>query len=129
MYFHCPSGGSVDINGRVDINQQQTFVATSGDGLRFRVTLEPLGPAYFRVFRWGEYYYAIVRAGIVLRSRDPRSPFEPGPTLIGSDSGRLLRHAAVDLRGDVLRVYYSRISDRPERILLSEARLTADWSK
>lgn len=129
MYFHCPSGGSVDSNGRVDINEQKTFLGTSGDGLRFRVDEQPLGPAYFRVFRWGDYYYAIVRAGIVLRSRHMRQPFQAGPTLIGADSGRLLRHAAVDLRGDVLRVYYSRIGDRPERILLSETRLAADWLK
>jgi len=26
MYFHCPSGGNVDSSGRVDINQQQTFL-------------------------------------------------------------------------------------------------------
>ena len=129
MYFHCPSGGSVDNNGRVDINEQKTFLGTSGDGLRFRVDAQPLGPAYFRVFHWGEYYYAIVRAGIVLRSHDMRSPFEQGPTLIGADAGRLLRHAAVDLRGDILRVYYSRIGDRPERILFSETRLTTDWLK
>lgn len=127
MYFHCPSGGNVDANGRVDINQQQTFLATSPDGLRFQVSPQPLGPAYFRVFRWGEHYYAVVRAGIVLRSRDMRSAFEPGPTLIPADAGRLLRHAAVELRGDVLRVYYSRIGDRPERILVSETRLTPDW--
>jgi hypothetical protein len=127
MYFHCPSGGQVDANGRVDINQQETFVASSSDGLRFRASPAALGPAYFRVFRWGDYYYAIVRAGVVLRSRDMRTPFEPGPTLIPADAGRLLRHAAVDLRGDVLRVYYSRIGDRPERILVSETRLTPDW--
>ena len=63
----------------------------------------------------------------MLRSRDMRAPFEPGPTLIPADAGRLLRHAAVDLRGDLLRVYYSRIGDRPERILVSETRLTPDW--
>ena len=129
MYFHCPSGGSVDRNGRVDIKEQRTFLGTSGDGLHFQAGEQPLGPAYFRVFHWGEYYYAIVRGGMVLRSRDMRSPFEPGPSLIDADSGRLLRHAAVDLRGDLLRVYYSRIGDRPERILLSETRLTADWLK
>jgi hypothetical protein len=95
---------------------------------RFSPASEPLGPAYFRVFRWGNYYYAIVRAGRVLRSHDQRSPFEPGPTLIDADAGRLLRHAAVDVRGDVLRVYHSRIGDRPERIRLSETRLTPDWS-
>jgi len=127
MYFHCPSGGKVDANGRVDINEQETFFATSSDGLRFRSSPTALGPAYFRVFRRGDYYYAIVRAGIVLRSRDMRTPFEPGPTLIPPDAGRLLRHAAVDVQGDLLRVYYSRIGDRPERILVSETRLTDDW--
>jgi FtsP/CotA-like multicopper oxidase with cupredoxin domain len=76
MYFHCPSGGSVDANGRVDINQQETFVAASSDGLRFRSLPTALGPAYFRVFRRGDYYYAIVRGGSVLRSRDIRTPFE-----------------------------------------------------
>lgn len=127
MYFHCPTGGQADANGRVDINQQETFLASSSDGLRFRASPTALGPAYFRVCRWGDYYYAIVRAGVVLRSRDMRAPFEPGPTLIPADAGRLLRHAAVDLRGDRLRVYYSRIGDRPERILMSEIHLTADW--
>jgi hypothetical protein len=128
MYFHCPAGGRLDAAGRVDIAEQKTFLATSTDGLRFSPAPQPLGPAYFRVFRWGNYYYAIVRAGVVLRSRDQRSPFEPGPTLIDADAGRLLRHAAVDVRGDVLRLYYSRIGDRPERILLSETHLTPDWS-
>jgi hypothetical protein len=124
MYFHCPAGST----GGVDIGQQKTFVAISRDGLRFASDTVPLGPAYFRVFRRGGYYYTIVRAGQLLRSRDMRSAFEPGPTLIPADSGRILRHAAVDLHGDVLRVYYSRIGDRPERILLSEARLSYNWS-
>jgi hypothetical protein len=127
MYFHCPSGGQVDANGRVDINQQETFIASSSNGLRFRASPIALGPAYFRVFRWGGYYYAIVRAGVVLRSRDMRAPFELGPTLIPDDAGRMLRHAAVDVRGDLLKIYYSRIGDRPERILVSETRLTPDW--
>lgn len=127
MYFHCPSGGKVGADGRVDINQQRTFLGTSRDGLRFEAGSEPLGPAYFRVFRWHDYWYSIVRGGSLLRSRDARSPFESGPTLIASDSGRLLRHAAVDVSEDVLRVYYSRIGDRPERILLSETHLTENW--
>jgi hypothetical protein len=123
MYFHCPAGSVGDVN----IGQQKTFRAVSADGLRFVADTLPLGPAYFRVFHWGDHYYALVRAGALLRSRHMQSPFEPGPTLIGADSGRILRHAAVDLRGDVLRIYYSRIGDRPERILMSEVRLTRDW--
>jgi len=127
MYFHCPSGGALEANGRRAVNPQFTFLATSRDGLRFEVGPTLLGPSYFRVFHWGGYYYAIVRGGHVLRSRDMRTAFEPGPTLIPADTGRVLRHAAVDLRGDVLRIYYSRIGDRPERILVSEIRLSPDW--
>ena len=85
MYFHCPAGSA----GGVDIGQQKTFQAMSPDGLRFRADTVPLGPAYFRVFRRGEYYYAVVRGGGLLRSRDRRSVFEPGPTLLPPDSGRL----------------------------------------
>jgi hypothetical protein len=125
MYFHCPAGSA----GGVDIGQQWTFLAVSRDGLRFQADTQPLGPAYFRVFRWNGYYYTVVRAGVLLRSPDMRTPFEPGPTLIAGSADQLLRHAAVDVRGDVLRIYYSRIGDRPERILLSEVRLSADWSK
>lgn len=125
MYFHCPAGAS----GSLDIGQQKTFLAVSKDGLRFGASSEPLGPAYFRVFRWGDYHYAVVRAGVVLRSRNPGAAFEEGPRLVPADSGRILRHAAVELRGNLLRIYYSRIGDEPERILVSEVRLTSDWSR
>jgi hypothetical protein len=124
MYFHCPAGSP----GDVDIGQQKTFVAVSREGLRFSSDTVPLGPAYFRVFRRGSYFYSIVRSGQLLRSRKMRAEFESGPTVIPADSGRILRHAAVDLDGDALKVYYSRIGDRPERILLSEVRMSGDWT-
>jgi hypothetical protein len=123
MYFHCPAGG-VD---SIDIGEQKTFVATSTDGLQFTSLPQPLGPAYFRVFQHGDYFYAIVRGGSVLRSRDPHAAFEQGPVLVKADRGRILRHAAVDVRKDELRIYYSRIGDEPERILVTNVRLTPDW--
>jgi hypothetical protein len=125
MYFHCPAGAA----GSVDIGEQKTFAAVSTDGLRFKADSPPLGPAYFRVFQYGEYVYAIVRGGMILRSTDPRTPFEEGPVLIKAVDGRILRHAAVDVRGDLLRIYYSRIGDRPERILVTNVRLTSDWKE
>lgn len=124
MYFHCPAGAA----GSVDITEQKTFVALSTDGLNFSANTLPLGPAYFRVFQYGGYYYSVVRGGLLLRSRNARGVFEEGPTLIKAEDGRILRHAAVDLRGDLLRIYYSRIGDRPERILESDVHLTSDWS-
>jgi hypothetical protein len=123
MYFHCPAGTP----GSVEIGQQKTFIATSKDGIRFVADTQPLGPAYFRVFRWKGFYYAVVRGGGLLRSRAADAAFEEGPTLIPTDSSRILRHAAVDVTGNLLHVYYTRIGDRPERILVSEVRLSGDW--
>jgi hypothetical protein len=123
MYFHCPAGSARG----TDIGQQKTFLARSADGITFNPENEPLGPAYFRVFKWREHFYSVVRGGLVLRSADIAKPFETGPTLFPSIPGVLLRHAAVDVRGDKLYVYYSRIGDTPERILVSTVSLTSDW--
>lgn len=124
MYFHCPAEGT----GK-EIEAQKTGLAFSSDGLHFKPTLVPLGAPYFRVFRWRGTYYSIARAGVFSRSPDGVSPFEQGPTLFGEDPKFTLRHAAVDVRGDTLSVYYSRIGDRPERILLSRIALTPDWKQ
>lgn len=122
MYFHCPAEGT----GR-DIGIQKTFVALSRDGLHFSPIFTPLGDPYFRVFRWQGYYYALARAGVLLRSHDGLTPFESGPTLFNEDPKLVLRHSAVDVQGGRLAVYYSRIGDRPERILLSYISLVPDW--
>ena len=124
MYFHCPADGT----GK-DIGEQKTLLARSTDGLHFTPQLIALGPAYYRVFRWRNTYYAIARTGVFLRSRDGVSPFDQGPTLFNDDPKLVLRHAAVDVQGDRLSVYYSRIGDAPERILLSQIALTPDWTK
>ncbi len=124
MYFHCPAEGA----GK-QIEVQKTLLATSPDGLHFTAQPVALGPAYFRVFRWNGCRYAIARAGVFLRSCDGRTPFEQGPTLFNEDPNLVLRHAAVDVEGNRLSVYYSRIGDRPESILLSHIDLTPDWTK
>jgi hypothetical protein len=124
MYFHCPAQGV----GK-DIGDQKSVLATSPDGIRFTAKPVALGAPYFRVFFWGGYYYSIARAGVFSRSRDGESPFEEGPTLFNEDPKLTLRHAAVDLRGNRLAVYYSRIGDAPERILVSYIDLTPDWKR
>jgi len=120
MYFHCPAA---ELNA--DMRNQKTLVSFSPDGLNFTAKSELLGPSYFRVFRWDGHYYAIARGGVFLRSKDGVSKFEEGPTPFPREP--LLRHAAVDLIGDTLSVYYSRIGDSPESILLSKIRLSSDW--
>lgn len=107
---------------------QLSFRASSGDGLRFEADRIALGPSYFRVFRHDGAWFAIARVpepsggGILLRSPDGRAPFEPGPAVVPR-----MRHAAVVKEGSMLRVFYSRVADCPERILVSSMNLDGDW--
>lgn len=113
MYFHgvCELG-------------QKSFIATSEDGITFSANNEILGNSYFRVFEWAGAYYAIAMPGVVYRSDDGISGFE----CLGSMPMPGIRHVAVALRQSTLRLFYSRIGDRPERILLSHIRLSPDFS-
>jgi hypothetical protein len=118
MYFHGPSRGG-----------QKTGVAVSRDGIHFEPSETILGPFYFRVFEWRGAYYAIAKSGgagdgIIMRSTDPMKPFEARKGVFVPG----MRHAAVMLRGDRLFIFYSRIGDAPERILLATVRLTDDWT-
>jgi hypothetical protein len=119
MYFHGPAQGG-----------QLSFLATSKDGLKFTAGREPLGPFYFRVFRWRGWWYAAAKEGVMLRSRDGTTKFEPGPQPFKFDApGLIVRHSAVKLDGDRLSIFYSRIGDAPERILVSTIDLSDDWMK
>jgi hypothetical protein len=115
MYYHGPVQGA----------GQCSFVATSKDGIHFTSQHEVLGAAYFRVFRWGGYWYVLAGAGRTYRSRDGFTAFERGPDLFAPD----LRHLALRLEGDTLGVYYSNAYDCPERILYAEIALDADWER
>ena len=117
MYFH----GCVD-------EGQRTFLAFSSDGLHFDARDQVLGPYYFRVFEHQGWHYAIAKTvqapggGILLRSPDGCAPFEPGPDILPQQ-----RHVALQKQGDVLRLFFSRGEDCPERILVSEMALAGDW--
>jgi len=122
MYFHCPvyMGGPKHED---DSYRQVTLLATSVDGLTFTAGSEPLGNSYFRVFREGGFVYALGMPGVIYRSVDGRSGFARGPTLFGHD----MRHAAVKVDGDRLRVLYTNVGQNPERILYTEVDLRHDW--
>ena len=113
MYFH----------GLADFRTQRSRVALSADGLHFQALPELLGPSYFRVFRHGGWTYALAMPGIVLRSKDGLTGFERGPTLFPGTQ----RHTALRLRGDTLEVFWTRVGDTPESILLSTIDLSGDW--
>lgn len=116
MYFH----------GLVSFGIQRTRVATSPDGLHFSPHEPLLGPTYFRVFRFQDYFYALAMPGLILRSRDGLTDFERGPMVFNEP---LQRHCAVRVRGHELEVFWTRVGDVPERILYSRIDLSLPWAQ
>lgn len=114
MYFH----------GLSAYREQRTRVAVSADGLNFEAREPLLGPSYFRVFAHRGAHYALAMPGFIFRSADGLANFERGPDAFGEPSQR---HAAVLLRGDDLWVFWTRVGDSPEHILVSRIDLRAHW--
>jgi hypothetical protein len=107
---------------------QHTRVALSTDGLHFRAVEAPVGrgSAYWRLFRYGGWWYALAMPGRLFRSRDGLTPFELGPQLFPTSPTQV--HNAVMVRGDTLDVFYTRAGDAPERIMHSRVSLGPDWT-
>ncbi|MEO8027064.1 MAG: hypothetical protein ABI823_11345 [Bryobacteraceae bacterium] len=120
MYFHGPSKTA---------KGQKSFLAVSKDGVHFTASPTILGEAYFRVFRRDGAYYAISNGGILHRSTDGVGEFEEGQNLFPMPEGQRARHSAIKIDGDVLTIYYSRIGDNPESIMVSTLRMTGDWKQ
>ncbi len=123
MYFHCPIE-------KGKYKGQYTLRATSKDGIHFTPDTTVLGYSYFRVFQWKGNYYSISRAGQLGRSKDGIAAFEEGPNPFAKlqNKTNYLRHAAVKVKGDTLYVFYSKVGDAPEKILLSRITLNDDWN-
>ena len=113
MYFHGLEG----------VGHQVTRVATSTDGIDFEARPEVLGRSYFRAFRHDGMTYGLAMPGQLYRSRDGLSGFEEGPMLFEPN----MRHAAVLKHGDELLVFWTRVGEAPERILVSRIDISGDW--
>lgn len=118
MYFHGPHPNT----------PQVSFVATSSDGIRFTARREVLGRSYFRVFRYGDYHYAVAmnghHGGVIYRSQDGLTPFETGPEILPN-----VRHTAVLVEGETLLLFHTIVGEAPERIYLSRVILDGDWKQ
>lgn len=101
----------------------RTRVATSSDGLAFTAREPLLGPPGFRVFRHGGAHFAIATPGVLYRSEDGLTDFMPGPALFPPTQ----RHAGLWQRDDTLHVFWTQVTDAPERILASRIGLAGDW--
>jgi hypothetical protein len=140
MYFHGPTR----VNG--NCMYQKSLVATSTYGLDFSDGIEPvrLGRFYFRVFEYKANLYTTSNSGYLFKAQDPNDPWvlpagfdfcddlwtkrpdSPFQNDIDDanfagvpDQPLRVRHSAVRLVGDMLQVFYSRIGDCPERIMMS----------
>lgn len=128
MYFHAPLK---------NIEGQKTLLATSKDGITFSPGNEVLGMSYFRVFKNGEYFYAIDGNGFLNRSKNPESGWSPRekkiipPVTVNDTFGERknvrIRHSAVLLENNTLLLFYTRKEDAPERVIVSTVRLADDW--
>ena len=126
MYFH----GVHQQTGR-----QLTFIAESQDGLSFEVLPNPIANFYFRAVRWRDLWIGMSKGGHVYLSKDPLGPFKMLSKPAFSMSNALanasgdVRHVALSVECNTLNVFFSRIGDRPERILHGTIDLTKPLNK
>jgi len=105
--------------------RQVSRLAVSKDGIHFKAMPEAFGLSYFRMFRHEGRYYGMAMPGVFYRSHDGLKDFERGPHLFGMD----MRHSALLVCENNLHVFWTRVGDAPERILLSTIDMTQDWEQ
>ena len=113
MYYHGLEGPAF----------QHSRVATSKDGIDFLAREENLGRTYMRAFKHDDMTYVLAMPGQFYRSEDGFTNFEEGPRLFVST----MRHSAVIVRDEHLYVFWTRVGDAPESIMLSTIDISSDW--
>jgi hypothetical protein len=141
LFFHAPAAHDGKKAG------QKTFAATSPDGLDFNGAIEPvmLGRSYFRVFAVRNHLYAIANNAVLYRAPDAGNPWTPPPDFdfstelwsarvdplitveVNPRGGPMLpRHSWVRPQADMMVVFFTRVGDVPERIVITEIDIRDD---
>ncbi len=115
MYYH----------GLAGFQRQTTRVALSEDGVSFVARKPELARSYLRAFEHDDQWYAMAMPGVFYRSVDGLADFEPGPQLFPNT----MRHGALLIRGDLLHVFWTRVGDAPEHILMSTIDVSVEWER
>lgn len=113
-------------HGQRDSLSQVTHAATSKDGISFNLYPGAISSSYVRSFVYRGRHYLIGTLGMMLRSDSLLGDYKPrDKPLFEVD----LRHLAVwlDKKEEILRVFWPRVGDAPEHIMLSEVKLSEDW--
>lgn len=113
LYYH----------GRLADGRQRTRLALSTNGIHFEVQDEVVGLSYLRLFRHQDWFYALSMPAQLYRSRDGLENFETGPNLTEAP---IRHHALLNHQGDWY-VFWTRVGDTPERILVSILDTSSDW--
>ena len=103
MYFH----------GLDEFGLQKTRVATSNNGLDFKVRKKIVGWPYFRKFTYKEKDYAISMPGVIYKNTGDIEDY----TAVNQILEEKVRHSAVLVYKDQLLIFFTRKGDKPERIL------------
>jgi hypothetical protein len=111
MYFH----------GLDEFGSQKTRVATSLDGINFVTKEKIVGWPYFRKFTYQGDDYALSMPGVIYKNIGDIEDYIPVNQVMEDN----VRHSAVLVKGEDLLIFFSRVGDKPERIMLS----TIDLSK
>lgn len=115
MYYH----------GLEDFRFQRTRVAISKDGIHFEAREPLLATSYLRAFQHDGQWYSMSMPGIFNRSKDGISDFEASGLRLFPAT---MRHSALLKQGNTLYVFWSRVGDTPEHILLTTVDISGDWS-
>lgn len=108
---------------------QNTYLATSGDGLVFNSSEEIKGPPYLRAFEMNNVWWAIAKVrggpgGVLLRSKTAEGPFEEGPVFLDG-----MRHGTVHVVNSEVELVFSRIGDAPERLFWTKFDPESMWEE
>jgi hypothetical protein len=115
MYYH-----GHDANGG-----QSSRIAVSSDGIHFDPLDQEVFSTYLRGFTHRNTHYVLGMPGVLYRSASLTGPFVPRDRILFEPN---MRHAGLRLQGDTLYVFWSRVGDTPERLLVSRVDLSApDW--
>ena len=115
LYFH----------GLVGYASQMTKMAVSKDGLSFTADSKVVAYPYFRVFEHNETGYALSMPGVIYQGSGKDY------TAVKNIFDFSVRHSGVLVIDDYLYIFYSRVGDNPESILMSYVDLTVppeQWS-
>ena len=125
------------LEGKPQASTQLSRVATSIDGVTWSVEPGTIGRPYMRGFRapsiLGNDWFSLSMPGNFYRSTSGGMPPWTVRETRQTCGKRYLftpkmRHSAVLVRDDELWVFWTRVGDAPERILLSRVALSADWA-